>query len=382
MNYIIESNSSPSIDQVGNKALNLIKLKKVSVAKVPEFFILTISAYLETLKYNGTTKPIFFTKRDFIFPPKIKKEIYNLLKNKFKNKKLVIRSSAILEDTPFLTFAGQFSSFLGIKGIGNIIEAIRKCYNSLLSENAKIYSKVHNLQIRDLSTAIIIQELAPVSISGILFTADPVFGHKEKIFVESVKGLGDNLTSGKKITSYLEIDKKIKNNTLFLEKLRTLAIGVEKIFGDPRDIEWGYDSKNKQFYLFQSRPVVFGNIKKYLPKVTIQGKKIICKGKVVSRGEANGKLKVVRGISDLKNVKKDEIIYISTKNISNKFIGAMSLSKGLLFQGGTLSHFAVIMRELKKPCLTGLDNTKSLIKHDTQQITLIAEKKTGSIYPS
>jgi len=355
-------------------------LKKLPKTKVPEFSILATDAYLETLKYNGLTKPTTFSKGSFKLPPRIKAEIYTLLKTKFKNKKLVIRSSTTVEDSPLFTFAGQYSSFLGIRGINKVIEAIRKCYNSLLSENAKIYSEINKLQTQKLSTAIIIQELAPVSISGILFTADPVFGNKEKLLIESIKGLGDNLTSGKKRPNYLKINKKIKNNNLFLEKLRTLAIDAEEIFGNHRDIEWGYDSKNKQLYLFQSRPIIFGNTKRCLSETLTQNKDRICIGSVASKGKTIGRLKVIKKISDLKNINKEDIIY--TKKISNKFISAMAISKGLLFEGGILSHFAIIIREFKKPCLTNLNNNKLLISHANQKIILIAEKETGQVYSS
>ena len=380
MNFIIDSHNSTSINQIGNKAWNLLLLKKISKTKVPEFSILVTDAYSETLKYNGLTKPTIFSKDNFKLPPKIKAEIYTLLKTKFKNKKLVIRSSTVVEDSPLFTFAGQYSSFLGIRGINKVIEAIRKCYNSLLSENAKIYSKTHKLQTHELSTAIIIQELAPVSSSGILFTADPVFGNKEKLLIESVKGLGDNLTSGKKRPNYLKIDKKIKNKNLFLEKLRTLAINAEEIFGNHRDIEWGYNSKNKQLYLFQSRPITFGNTKNYLPKTLMHNKNRICVGSVASRGKIIGRLKVIKKTSDLKNINKGDIIY--TKKISNKFINVMAISKGLLFEGGILSHISIIMREFKKPCLTNLSNNKLLINHANQKIILIAEKEIGQVYSS
>jgi len=380
MDFIIDSHASTSINQIGNKAWNLLLLKRLLGAKVPEFSILVTDAYLETLRYNEVTKPAIFNKGNFKFPPKIKAEICALLNSKFKDKKLVIRSSTIIEDSPLFTFAGQYSSFLGIMGINKVIEAIRKCYNSLLSENAKIYSKTHKLQIQEQSTAIIIQELAPVSTSGILFTADPVFGDKEKLLIESIEGLGDNLTSGKRKPTYLKINKKIKNNDPFLEKLRTLAISAEEIFGGHRDIEWGYDSKNKQLYSFQSRPIIFGNIKRYLPKISAYNKNSICSGRVASRGKTTGRLKVIKKDYDLKNIKKGNIIY--AENISNKFIGAMAISNGLLFQGGILSHFAVIMREFKKPCLTNLDNNKLLINHANQEVTLIAEKETGQVYSS
>ena len=76
MDFIIDSHASTSINQIGNKAWNLLLLKRLLGAKVPEFSILVTDAYLETLRYNEVTKPAIFNKGNFKFPPKIKAEIY------------------------------------------------------------------------------------------------------------------------------------------------------------------------------------------------------------------------------------------------------------------------------------------------------------------
>jgi len=129
----------------------------------------------------------------------------------------VIRSSATCEDSPLLSFAGQYSSFLNVRGGENIIKAIKLCYQSLFSDNAKIYSKINGIRLEYESMAIAVQELAPVTVAGVIFTADPVNQDDKKMIVEYTKGLGDSIVSGHKKPILKEIEKTKINN---LEKLK------------------------------------------------------------------------------------------------------------------------------------------------------------------
>ena len=63
---------------------------------------------------------------------------YNLLAKNRKNT-FAVRSSATAEDLPSASFAGQQDSFLNVKGIKNILFAIKKVYASLFNERAIIY---------------------------------------------------------------------------------------------------------------------------------------------------------------------------------------------------------------------------------------------------
>lgn len=264
---------------------------------------------------------------------------------------MVIRSSATCEDSPLLSFAGQYSSFLNIKGEKNIIKAIKLCYQSLFSDNARIYAKIKGVRLEYESMAIAVQELAPVRIAGVIFTADPVNQNNRKMIVEYTEGLGDSIVSGHKKPILKEIDK-IKINTLqkgFLKKLSKIALNLEKLFGSPQDIEWGWDGQKN--YIFQSRNITTLDTHPKTINYIFDKNKIIGTGVVACRGIADGPLKIINNTEDYDKIKKEDVVLIKCKadiNLIKKF----PLINALIINGGILSHIAVIAREFNIPCLT------------------------------
>jgi len=373
--YLIKPQDKTPIEEIGGKAWNLMRLRKVKGATVPNFVVIPCKFYNEIALCKQNTK---IKNEIFMLPDELNKELLETWHNEFNDKKLVIRSSAQFEDTPLLTFAGQYSSFLGVKTFSEITKAIGLCYQSLNSNNAKIYAKIHQVFLAKQKMAIIIQELADITCSGVMFTAEPVFDNKQIILIEYVNGLGDKLTSGQKTPSRISLKKTKINSDFFLEKLRRLAVEIEKVFCEPRDVEWGYNSFSGQFFLFQSRPIIFNP-----PKPNnnfFQEKKytLLCSGQTASRGNTHGRLIIIKNLKDLHAVKKRDILYALCP-MSNRFIEALDRSAGLLFRGGILSHFAVIVREFGKPCITSFDNEENLLKHAGKEIFLSATEQVGKI---
>jgi len=126
----------------------------------------------------------------------------------FQNKAVVIRSSATCEDSPFLSFAGQYSTFLNIKIKKQIKTAIKLCLLSLHSNNSKIYGSHHGVNLDNELIAVMIQEFKPVDIAGVSFTANPVTSDKNQIIIEYLEGLGDKIVSGEKKPKSITTSKK------------------------------------------------------------------------------------------------------------------------------------------------------------------------------
>jgi len=56
---------------------------------------------------------------------------------------VAVRSSATAEDLPNASFAGQQETFLNIKGVENVLEAIRHVFASLYNDRAISYRTHH-----------------------------------------------------------------------------------------------------------------------------------------------------------------------------------------------------------------------------------------------
>jgi phosphoenolpyruvate synthase/pyruvate phosphate dikinase len=366
---LLENSNS---QEIGTKAKNIKIIKEKGRCLIPKTLVININIFNQLLIHNKISNPISYNWSNFEIPARYQKIIFEKIAQEFGDKPLVIRSSATCEDSPLLSFAGQYLSFLNIKGKNNIMKAIKLCYQSLFSENAKIYAKISGVRLEYESMAIAIQELAPVKVAGVIFTADPVNQDNKKLIIEYTKGLGDSIVSGHKKPKVKTINKKEINNLddKMLIALVKIALNLEKIFGNPQDIEWGWDGK--RIYIFQSRNIT--TLDKY-PKgknSKFNNKKTIATGIVVCKGIAEGPLKVVRNDKDYENINKGDVVLINCKT-SIILIKKIKFINALIINGGVLSHIAVIAREFNIPCLTEIIITnKDIEKYSNNNIVVDA----------
>ena len=176
-----------------------------------------------------------------------------------------VRSSAVSEDGHDASFAGQFASFLNVNGKEEILEAIRCCVTAASSDRVKQYSQ-SRIADADLRISVIVQNMVPATCAGVIFTADPVTHRRDKVIINAVSGLGEDLVAGKKDAHHYELFKSgsdlenvIKSNGHLLTstQLRELMKGAkaaEEHFRQPMDMEWAIDESGSLFWL-QARPV-------------------------------------------------------------------------------------------------------------------------------
>lgn len=337
--------------EIGTKAKNIKIIREKAKCLIPKTLIINTSVFIRLLTDNKILDPLNYDWSKFEISTKYQKIILEKISQEFNNKPLVIRSSATCEDSPLLSFAGQYSSFLNIKGEKNILRAIKLCYQSLFSDNAKIYAKINGVRLEYESMAIAIQELVPAKVAGVIFTVDPVNQDDKKMIVEYTEGLGDTIVSGHKKPIIREVYKKKINNlqNVFLRKLSKIALNLEIVFGNPQDIEWGWDGRN--IYIFQSRNIT--TLDKYPKNLSciFDKNKILGTGVVACMGVSDGFLKIINNIGDYDKIKKGDVVLMKCK-MDITLIKKILLINALIINGGILSHIAVIAREFNIPCLT------------------------------
>lgn len=199
-----------------------------------------------------------------------------------------VRSSATVEDLQGASFAGQYDTFLNVKGKDDLYQCVKKCWGSLWNARALSYRLKQNIDHMGLTQGVVVQKLIDAEISGILFTANPINGRRDQMLLNASWGLGEAIVGGdvtpdqwildrknrqiaeektgtKEImtgrkeagTELLEVpEEKRKQVTLGQEEvLALLKLGekAEEHFGFPQDIEWAFHES--KFYLLQSRPI-------------------------------------------------------------------------------------------------------------------------------
>lgn len=192
---------------------------------------------------------------------------------------LAIRSSATGEDGEQHSFAGIHASRLGVTGPVDVMDAVRHCYASLWSVRAVAYRRHAGIADADVACAVVICRLivaagAPEpAAAGVMFTCDPVGGRRDRLHIDAVAGLADQLVTGMQAAEQTIIGGGLEGQRIvsrtrpdgalavpfddgqWLELARWGA-RIHWALGDgdrPQDIEWAYDGM--RFWFVQARPV-------------------------------------------------------------------------------------------------------------------------------
>ena len=177
--------------------------------------------------------------------------IITKIQSLFSTPNLVVRSSALNEDTHHSSMAGNYESILNVDIHSNeaIVDAIADVVNSYLKGN----------QEQDINNQVLIQpQLENVKMSGVLFTKDLETSAPYYIINYDVSGKTDTITSGVNTDSEKTFIFS-KNSTIFpddadLKKIIKAAKEIENITGhDSLDIEFAI--ANGYIYILQVRPI-------------------------------------------------------------------------------------------------------------------------------
>ncbi|HMJ57333.1 MAG TPA: phosphoenolpyruvate synthase [Polyangiaceae bacterium] len=203
---------------------------------------------------------------------------------------LAVRSSATAEDLPGASFAGQQDTYLNVRGEAALLDAVRRCWISLFTDRAVLYRARGGFGHRAVRLGVVVQRLVEPDVSGILFTADPMTGHRHIASIDAGFGLGEALVSGLISADLYRVDRRsgqvllarpgnkefairsvaeggTRRETLSEsqrgaralsdEQVRALAeIGsrIESSYGGtPQDIEWCI--ADGAIYVVQARPI-------------------------------------------------------------------------------------------------------------------------------
>lgn len=199
---------------------------------------------------------------------------------------VAVRSSATAEDLPGAAFAGQQDTFLNIVAEDALIRAVEDCWASLWTDRAIAYRARRNIRPEDVSIAVVVQAMVDAGVAGVMFSADPVTGRRDRIILDASPGLGDAVVSGRVTPERyiltrrgrllhwtpgghetlvrpapgggtVEAPGEPRNGpTLTKRQLATLA-GIsrraEARFGTPQDMEWAV--AGSRVFLLQARPM-------------------------------------------------------------------------------------------------------------------------------
>src|SRR3989344_2783031 len=205
---------------VGGKGANLGEMTQAGFP-VPNGFAITVEGYDRFIEENELQKYLYdvLADTDVKNPEslenasrKIQKKIvscrmpelvahetikgYKKLSGRFKRALVAVRSSATAEDLPGASFAGQQATYLNVRGDANLLENVKACWASLFTARAIFYREENKIKHERVKISVIVQEMVPAEVSGVMFSIDPVTNDRDRIIVEAVRGLGEMIVQG------------------------------------------------------------------------------------------------------------------------------------------------------------------------------------------
>jgi pyruvate,water dikinase len=443
------------LPQVGGKNASLgemIGALSAAGIRVPGGFATTADAFREFLGQGGLDKKI--EKRLATLDPKdiralaacgteirswiVKQPFPGDLENEIKSffhklesqtssdTSFAVRSSATAEDLPDASFAGQQETFLNIRGVENVLEAIRHVFASLYNDRAISYRAHQGFKHADVALSAAVQQMvrSDLGAAGVMFTLDTESGFRDVVFITSAYGLGETVVQGAvnpdefyvhkpmlekgkpaivrralgsklekmvfgptaaagKSTRTVEVPEAERNrfslsNEEILELAR-YAVAIEKHYGRPMDIEWAKDGTDGKLYVLQARPETVKSRKKEVEeRYALKGS-----ARVLVEGRANkigsGTVRIVPDASQMDKVKPGDVLV--TDMTDPNWEPVMKVAAAIVTnRGGRTCHAAIIARELGIPAVVGCGDATRKLKEGQQVTVSCAEGDTGNIY--
>ena len=243
---------------VGGKAANLGELARLGMP-VPRGFAVTTRAYAEhaarcglagvlaPLLASGDWEGAEEAAAALLVPRAMEESLRGAVLAAYHamgSPAVAVRSSATTEDLAGASFAGQYDTFLDVRGDEELLRAVAKCWASLWSRRAARYRHERGIGHASALMAVVVQEMVRAEAAGVVFTVDPVARRRDKMLVEMAPGTGEAVVSGLLASP---------GSTEPAPELRRLALRIEEHFGCPQDIEFARDGGG--FHILQARPI-------------------------------------------------------------------------------------------------------------------------------
>ncbi len=265
----------------GGKAANLSRL--TAAYPVPPGFCLTVAAfYRQTFCADNAelSEPV----RELL------SDAYRRLTEQGKNEwpGVAVRSSAADEDGQTASFAGQYETYLNIRGEEAVVRAVKQCLDSACSERVKTYRRQQGLPTDQTRIAVLVQQMIVADVSAVVFSVNPVSGNFDEVIINANWGLGESIVGGTAMPDTYTVRKSdlaVTERQIARKQCMTvpvpggtrevrvpvllsrepvitdiqavemarLVMALEQEMGWPADIECAW--KNEKLYLLQCRPI-------------------------------------------------------------------------------------------------------------------------------
>ncbi|HEU4615930.1 MAG TPA: phosphoenolpyruvate synthase [Kofleriaceae bacterium] len=343
---------------------------------------------------------------------------------------VAVRSSATAEDVPEASFAGQHDTFVNVRGVPAVLDAVRACMASLFTDRAIVYRNAHGIPHDTVALAVCVQKMvrSDLASAGVMFTLDTESGFTQVVEITASWGLGESLVRGRidpdtftihkptlargfrsiiereiggKATKLIYGDDgglvevavpvlerrrpSLSDNEVL--KLARWAVAIEDYHSRrigrpcPMDIEWAKDGRTGDLFIVQARPetVHAGRAKPLFELYRLTGEgSTVTTGKAVGEKIAQGTARVLRSTNELAAFQPGDVLVTELTDPGWEPVLARA-SAIVTDHGGRTCHAAIVARELGVPCVVGTGNATQVIQTGTDLTVTCAEGDVGRV---
>jgi len=449
-------------DEIGAQDVALVGGKNASLGEmirnlgkkgvnIPPGFAITAEAYKYVVEKAGISQEIKHTLADLDThdmdnladrgeklrnliahspcPKRLEEEIrlsYRKMEERFgENVDVAVRSSATAEDLPTASFAGQQTSYLNVRGEGDLLERVMDCFASLFTNRAISYRVDKGFDHLSVYLSVGVQKMvrSDLACSGVMFSIDTDSGFRDVVYITAAYGLGENVVQGivdpdqfyvfkptlkegfrpiveKKLGTK---DRKLvcmrhgsgaEQKEVKVEEQRQFALNddeilvlarwaciIEEHYDVPMDIEWAKDGMSGELFVVQARPetvhsqVDLASLKTY---VLEKRGKLLLRGEPVGTKIGQGEVCVIEDSREIRKFKGGQVLVADMTDPDWEPI--MKIASGIVTnKGGRTCHAAIVSRELGVPCVIGTGNGTEVLQ-ETKEVTIDCSGGEGRIY--
>ncbi|TCS72884.1 phosphoenolpyruvate synthase [Sulfuritortus calidifontis] len=339
-----------------------------------------------------------------------------------------VRSSATAEDLPDASFAGQQETYLNIRGIDNLLDAVKRCFASLYNDRAIAYRVHHGFEHGQVALSAGIQRMvrSDSGAAGVMFTLDTESGFPDVVFINAAYGLGETVVQGSvnpdeyyvhkpglaagrqavirrklgekairmvfsdevraEVSTRIEpVPEALRHRFALSEaeilELARYAVAIERHYGRPMDIEWGRDGIDGRLYILQARPeTVKSRAGRVLERYQLQERgPVLAEGRAIGARIGQGRALVVRSAADMHLVQDGDVLV--TEMTDPDWEPVMKRASAIVTdRGGRTCHAAIVARELGVPAVVGTGDATAKVKTGQTVTVSCAEGEDGRVY--
>ena len=341
---------------------------------------------------------------------------------------VAVRSSATAEDLPDASFAGQQETFLNVRGLDHLNDALHQVFASLFNDRAIAYRVHQGFDHSQVALSVGVQTMvrSDVGASGVIFTLDTESGFRDAVFITSSYGLGETVVQGAvnpdefyvykpalrdgkypilrktlggkaikmvysddarpgKTVETVDVDESDAHRFSLSEEeiieLAKMAVTIEDHYQRPMDIEWGKDGTDGKIYILQARPeTVQSRSGRTIQRFTLKGRSdVISKGRSIGQKIGSGTARVIRDVSEMNRVQNGDVLVSDMTDPDWEPV--MKRAAAIVTnRGGRTCHAAIIARELGIPAVVGCGDATDAIVDGAEVTVSCAEGDEGQVY--